>query len=225
MQPRYAGYLDQQQRDEIRQKVQRMINLLGSPEVAIDDHHSPKLYSRFLQGLLDKLQSSRRLKAKSESPAAHKTELHDARGAALLRQSLSSPASVRDSASPEPAQSVLLESFGGAMTQEPSELMPIDAASEFFAPPLPLNDLPSMNDSSILGVPGEHPSPPRAVVATLTARRLRLDERAPARVPARVLPAPRERALAVHHHHPSKPAQALNCFLAVCLLVSPEVIE
>ena len=86
MQPRYAGYLDQQQRDEIRQKVQRMINLLGSPEVAIDDHHSPKLYSRFLQGLLDKLQSSRRLKAKSESPAAHKTELHDARGAALLRQ-------------------------------------------------------------------------------------------------------------------------------------------
>ncbi|KIP11212.1 hypothetical protein PHLGIDRAFT_159580 [Phlebiopsis gigantea 11061_1 CR5-6] len=154
MQPRYAGYLDQQQRDEIRQKVQRMINLLGSPEVAIDDHHSPKLYSRFLQGLLDKLQSSRRLKAKSESPAAHKIELHDARGAALLRQSRSSPASVRDSASPEPAQSVLLEPFGGAMTQEPSELMPIDAASEFFAPPLPFNDLPSMNDSSILGVPG-----------------------------------------------------------------------
>ena len=182
-----------------------MIDLLGSPEVAIDDHHSPKLYSRFLQGLLDKLQSrgadGRRLKAKSESPAAHKTELHDALPRAL-RPSRSSPASVRDSASPEPKASALLEPFGGAavMTQEPSELMPIDAANEFFAPPLPFNELlPSMNDSSILGVPGEPSFPflcaPSTCADNACPRRLRLDERAPARVPAWVLPASHERAL------------------------------
>jgi hypothetical protein len=32
--------------------VQRVIDLLGSPEIAIDDRHGPKLYSKFLKGLL-----------------------------------------------------------------------------------------------------------------------------------------------------------------------------
>jgi hypothetical protein len=32
--------------------VQKVVDLLGSPEVAIDDRHGPKLYSRFLEGLL-----------------------------------------------------------------------------------------------------------------------------------------------------------------------------
>ena len=153
LQPRYADYINQTQRDEIREKVQRIIDLLGSPEVAIDDHHSPKLYSRFLQGLLDKISSKKKLKAKSESPATHKVELHDT--VAALRQSRSSPTSVRDSASPEPGSSLLEPYITGTMTQEPSELMSVDASSEFFAPPLPFNDLlPSMNDSSLMGVPG-----------------------------------------------------------------------
>lgn len=34
--------------------VQSVIDLLGSPEVAIDDRHGPKLYSRFLEKLLAK---------------------------------------------------------------------------------------------------------------------------------------------------------------------------
>jgi len=39
---------------EIRGLVQKVIDLLGSPEVAIDDRHGPKLYSRFLEKLLAK---------------------------------------------------------------------------------------------------------------------------------------------------------------------------
>ena len=34
--------------------VQKVIDLLGSPEVAIDERHGPKLYSRFLEKLLAK---------------------------------------------------------------------------------------------------------------------------------------------------------------------------
>jgi hypothetical protein len=55
--------------------VQRVTEALGSPEIAIDDHHGPKLYSRFLQGLLDtakfdptSTKRTPRLKTKSQSP-------------------------------------------------------------------------------------------------------------------------------------------------------------
>jgi hypothetical protein len=41
-----------EKRSEIRELVQRVIDLLGSPEIAIDDRHGPKLYSKFLKGLL-----------------------------------------------------------------------------------------------------------------------------------------------------------------------------
>lgn len=41
-------------RSEIRSLVNQVIDLLGSPEVAIDERHGPKLYSRFLAKLLAK---------------------------------------------------------------------------------------------------------------------------------------------------------------------------
>jgi hypothetical protein len=41
-----------EQRVESRALVQQVVDLLGSKEVAIDDRHGPKLYSRFLKGLL-----------------------------------------------------------------------------------------------------------------------------------------------------------------------------
>ncbi|KAF7965459.1 hypothetical protein HWV62_43471 [Athelia sp. TMB] len=49
---KYSTYLSSEKRLEIRSLVQSVAELLGSPEIAIDDHHSPKLYSRFLMGLL-----------------------------------------------------------------------------------------------------------------------------------------------------------------------------
>lgn len=52
LQPKFAAYLTRGKRLEIRSQVEKVANLLGSPEVAIDDRHGPKLYSRFLKGLL-----------------------------------------------------------------------------------------------------------------------------------------------------------------------------
>ncbi|TFK49594.1 hypothetical protein OE88DRAFT_357610 [Heliocybe sulcata] len=52
LQPKFSCYLAREQRVEIRRLVQKVIDLLGSPEVSIDDRHGPKLYSRFLKGLL-----------------------------------------------------------------------------------------------------------------------------------------------------------------------------
>ncbi|CAA7267126.1 unnamed protein product [Cyclocybe aegerita] len=54
LQPKFASYLTTDQRVDIRNLVQKVIDLLGSPEVAIDERHGPKLYSRFLEKLLAK---------------------------------------------------------------------------------------------------------------------------------------------------------------------------
>lgn len=50
--PKYASYLKIEQRRDIQQSVKDLIDLLSSPEVVADDKHSPKLWSRFLAGLL-----------------------------------------------------------------------------------------------------------------------------------------------------------------------------
>jgi hypothetical protein len=44
--------MSREKRVEIRSLVQKVADLLGCPEIAIDDRHGPKLYSRFLKGLL-----------------------------------------------------------------------------------------------------------------------------------------------------------------------------
>lgn len=50
--PKYATYLTMDQRKEIHSMVQVTIDILASPQVVNDDRHSPRLWSRFLQGLL-----------------------------------------------------------------------------------------------------------------------------------------------------------------------------
>ncbi|RXW24288.1 hypothetical protein EST38_g1583 [Candolleomyces aberdarensis] len=52
LQPKFASYLSHEQRVAIRDLVQQVVDVLS--EVSIDDRHGPKLYSRFLQGLLAK---------------------------------------------------------------------------------------------------------------------------------------------------------------------------
>ncbi|KAG6865902.1 hypothetical protein C0991_010735 [Blastosporella zonata] len=52
LQPKFASYLSIQKRLEIREVVQKVVDLLSSAEIAIDDRHGPGLYARFLKGLL-----------------------------------------------------------------------------------------------------------------------------------------------------------------------------
>ncbi|KIK62927.1 hypothetical protein GYMLUDRAFT_57708 [Collybiopsis luxurians FD-317 M1] len=52
LQPKFATYIDTHQRALIRARVQMVIDFFSSPDIAIDDRHSPKLYACFLKGLL-----------------------------------------------------------------------------------------------------------------------------------------------------------------------------
>ncbi|KAI0321788.1 hypothetical protein OF83DRAFT_189903 [Amylostereum chailletii] len=53
LQPKYASYLTPEQREHITKIVQRAVDFLSSPDIFIDDRHGPRLYSRFISGLLD----------------------------------------------------------------------------------------------------------------------------------------------------------------------------
>ncbi|KIK63161.1 hypothetical protein GYMLUDRAFT_41485 [Collybiopsis luxurians FD-317 M1] len=52
LQPKFATYINAYQRDLIRTRVQSVIDFFSSPDIAIDARHGPKLYARFLKGLL-----------------------------------------------------------------------------------------------------------------------------------------------------------------------------
>ncbi|KIK96922.1 hypothetical protein PAXRUDRAFT_32093 [Paxillus rubicundulus Ve08.2h10] len=52
LQPQYSQYFSYERRKGIHTLVQEAVDLLGAPEVVVDDKHGPKLFSRFLAGLL-----------------------------------------------------------------------------------------------------------------------------------------------------------------------------
>jgi len=52
LRPEFSNLLNKEQESEIFDLIGRLIQTLSSPEIAIDDRHTPKLYARFLAGLL-----------------------------------------------------------------------------------------------------------------------------------------------------------------------------
>ncbi|CCM01416.1 uncharacterized protein FIBRA_03467 [Fibroporia radiculosa] len=157
LQPRY--HLSREQRVEIRTLVQRVIDLLGSPEVAVDDRHGPKLYSRFLQGLLDTPMA----RVDHSPPAPRRGSRHPSAvsspsqpsGASLARQSqspsseASSPRPITPPPPPLTAEALSLDQYvqatSSASAAGPAGLLgpstrqstPSDIdASGFFSPPL-----------------------------------------------------------------------------------------
>ncbi|KZT00764.1 uncharacterized protein LAESUDRAFT_764298 [Laetiporus sulphureus 93-53] len=105
LQPKYTNYLSRDKRIEIRNLVQRVIDLLGSPKVAIDDRHGPKLYARFLHGLLstpiariDHSPASLRRDGVSRRSTKHSSA---SSGTSSARQSLSPPPPVSNTSSPK----------------------------------------------------------------------------------------------------------------------------
>ncbi|KAF9467566.1 fungal-specific transcription factor domain-containing protein [Collybia nuda] len=54
LRPEFANLLKKEQENEIFDLIGRLIQTLSSPEIAIDDRHTPKLYARFLAGLLSR---------------------------------------------------------------------------------------------------------------------------------------------------------------------------
>ncbi|THH12044.1 hypothetical protein EW146_g7836 [Bondarzewia mesenterica] len=54
LRPEFSQFLPEGQETEIFELIGRLIQTLGSPQISIDERHTPKLYSRFLAGLLAK---------------------------------------------------------------------------------------------------------------------------------------------------------------------------
>jgi hypothetical protein len=52
LRPEFAHLLSKDQEAEIFDLIGRLIQTLSSPDIAIDDRHTPRLYARFLAGLL-----------------------------------------------------------------------------------------------------------------------------------------------------------------------------
>ncbi|KAG6889466.1 hypothetical protein C0995_000993 [Termitomyces sp. Mi166 len=54
LKPEFSSLLSKEQETEVFDLIGRLIQTLSSPEIAIDDRHTPKLYARFLAGLLSR---------------------------------------------------------------------------------------------------------------------------------------------------------------------------
>ncbi|KAG6852892.1 hypothetical protein C0991_008342 [Blastosporella zonata] len=54
LKPEFSSLLSKDQETAIFDLIGRLIQTLSSPEIAIDDRHTPKLYARFLAGLLSR---------------------------------------------------------------------------------------------------------------------------------------------------------------------------
>ncbi|KAL1949311.1 hypothetical protein VTO73DRAFT_8192 [Trametes versicolor] len=147
--PRYAQHIPRDTRIEIRTMVEEVANFLGSPEVAVDDRHGPKLYSRFLKGLLEMplahIDHSPTALKRSMKPLAPATPSPDSRPGS---SSPMPPTPVHVPAPPLPQQSGVKEEqrfaqdsqmFDGLDLGYPdSQGQPINAA-ELYSPPLPFD--------------------------------------------------------------------------------------
>ncbi|KAF7311314.1 hypothetical protein MKEN_01033100 [Mycena kentingensis (nom. inval.)] len=54
LKPQFAHIMPKEEEEQVFDLIGRLIQTLSSPEIAIDDRHTPKLYARFLAGLLSK---------------------------------------------------------------------------------------------------------------------------------------------------------------------------
>jgi hypothetical protein len=120
LQPKFAAYIDATKRAAIRSRVQSVIDFFSSPEIAIDNRHGPKLYARFLKGLLaspmvaepnspgyNRPSRKRGTRSKSSStPSGEFSELPNI-GFQNSFEHAPSPASTTYSLSPQPSQAAL----------------------------------------------------------------------------------------------------------------------
>ncbi|CAK5274670.1 unnamed protein product, partial [Mycena citricolor] len=54
LRPEFSHLMSKEEENKVYDLIGRLIQTLSSPEIAIDDRHTPKLYARFLAGLLSK---------------------------------------------------------------------------------------------------------------------------------------------------------------------------
>lgn len=169
LQPKFAAYLTTERRVEIRSLVQKVIDLLSSPEIAIDDRHGPKLYSKFLKGLLaapmakvDATPPTRKVR-QPRSFSGHTPE--PASETSYPFYSHPSPAGSASLSPPPRPTALSFDSFAPVGATDPfapenalnitgiDDTTGLNLMSEFFQPPLPfdehiLQSMQSLSDPS-----------------------------------------------------------------------------
>lgn len=168
--PKYIPVFTQEQRQESYNLIQKVIDALGSPEVAIDDKHGPKLYSRLLGGLLATVKLDASYPGRRTSSRTRKSS---SRNSSSLMSSATSPS--RSSISPVTQNAVGLNtsqiqmddgqssSGYGSSGGSPSSVRELNV-QEFFAPPLPfdgdlLHSMQNLTNSTEwegMALPGTH---------------------------------------------------------------------
>ena len=149
--------------------IQKVIDALGSPEIAVDDRHGPKLYSRLLTGLLATVNL--------DAPYPAKRGSSHTRRPSSKNSSLASSSPSRSSISPLMSNSMHLNDQvyqlqtedgqnspdNGSTTDSPSSMKGLNV-QDFFAPPLPfdgelLHSVQNLTNSTEwegLALPGVH---------------------------------------------------------------------
>lgn len=140
LQLKYAQYFAYEKRVEIRDLVQKTVDLLGAADVALDEKHGPSLYSRFLAGLLASPVVRVDLTPSLTSPGVHKrarkSKIAPAKTRGGLVADISTPAdhpspSSTNSGSASPYMYPDAGSFSDAQLQNQT------TSSEMFHDPLP----------------------------------------------------------------------------------------
>ncbi|KAJ3568477.1 hypothetical protein NP233_g5683 [Leucocoprinus birnbaumii] len=111
LQPRFASHLSPETRAEIKGLVQRVVELLSSKDIAIDERHGPGLYARFLRNLLQSpvlRQDSIPRRARMTKSAGATPELSDH---ATLAPISTQPSPTRSGGSLSPPPSQEMRSF------------------------------------------------------------------------------------------------------------------
>ncbi|KAJ7052617.1 hypothetical protein C8F01DRAFT_1261749 [Mycena amicta] len=149
LQPKFASYLTPDKRQEMRDLVKAVINLLSSPDVSIDDKHGPNLYAKFLKGLLAaplaKEAAAKRKPARSNSGQPTEGDRDS------TPSSHTSPETTHSLSPPATTAALSFDRFAPPLGAGVDPFMPLsthaldldaDAASppDFFPPSLPFHD-------------------------------------------------------------------------------------
>lgn len=166
LQPKYASYLSSEQRAEVVRTVERAIEFQGSPDIGVDDRHGPRLYSRFIGGLLERVKRPpvKPFRSKGKISGPPPPELHANVPPAPAPQSVSV-----NHFEPLPARiTTPFDHFAFSTEVDPSASASGSAlgltASEFFYSPLPfdsdlvesMQSLSSISEMHDAMLPGTH---------------------------------------------------------------------
>lgn len=91
LRPKCSRFITPGLESEIYRVIERLINTLGSPQIAIDERHTPKLYSRFLASLLAKHKRDGAAHGRMPQQGPPTQQMPTNQGAPMYQQPLQQP--------------------------------------------------------------------------------------------------------------------------------------